>query len=302
MIKLFHIENYTINTGDYLNVLHDGIVQEFEHKFAEYVGAKYACGINSATNALFLAFLNQNRTIEVPSMIPPVVCNAILTSGNKVKFVDNTEWVGREYWLGGLLDSAQNVEKDIYRKNCVNELAVFSFYPTKPVGSIDGGMVVSNDKDKIDWFRIASMNGMEFARSNWDRRNIFPGYKFYMTSVQADIAMRNLEKLSSKNDVLAEIRQTYNKAFGYNNSSNHLYRILVSENTEFIKDMSGKFIQCGIHYKALSVDPVYSSGDSCPKSELEATQTVSIPFHENLTKTQVQYIIDTISPYVLSPQ
>ena len=29
----------------------------------------------------------------------------------------------------------------------------FSFYPTKPVGSSDGGIIVSNDKAKIDYLK-----------------------------------------------------------------------------------------------------------------------------------------------------
>ena len=35
----------------------------------------------------------------VPSMIPPVVCNAILTSGNKLDFNDDVVWVGDSYVL-----------------------------------------------------------------------------------------------------------------------------------------------------------------------------------------------------------
>lgn len=294
MIKLFNLENYVINTADYTNLLHDGVVKEFEDRFAEYVGAKYACGVNSATNAIFLAFLNKSSTVEVPSIIPPVVCNALLTSGNQIKFVDNVDWVGREYWLGGVLDSAQNVERDIYRKNCVNELAVFSFYPTKPVGSIDGGMLVSNDKDLIDYFRVLSMNGMEFATNNWYRKNIMPGYKFYLNSVQADIANRNLSKLDEKLEKLSEIREVYNRALGYNNISNHLYRIKVLDNQAYLREMHNHGIHCGIHYNALHLDPVYQTGDVCVKSAELSKQTVSIPFHEKLSKQEVRYVIDVV--------
>ena len=49
MIKLFHINNYDINTSRFSNLLHDDVVNEFEQNFANYVGAKYACSINSAT-------------------------------------------------------------------------------------------------------------------------------------------------------------------------------------------------------------------------------------------------------------
>ena len=46
-IKLFHIENYTVDTSKFNHVLHDSGVVEFEEEFAEYVGAKYACSIRT---------------------------------------------------------------------------------------------------------------------------------------------------------------------------------------------------------------------------------------------------------------
>ena len=56
------------------------VLSNFEKKIAEYVGAKYACAINSATNAIFLTFTMdyflKPRTIKIPCMIPPVVANS----------------------------------------------------------------------------------------------------------------------------------------------------------------------------------------------------------------------------------
>ena len=91
----------------------------------------------------------------LPSMIPPVVLNAIVTSGNKYSFNDNTDWVGDSYILHNfgdykIVDSAQKLEKNQFKSECDDcDLMVFSFYPTKPIGSSDGGMIVSNDFDKI---------------------------------------------------------------------------------------------------------------------------------------------------------
>ena len=76
----------------------------------------------------------------------------------------------------------------------------FSFYPTKPVGSSDGGIIVSNDKTKIDFLKNLSFNGMSFAKNNWDRKIIMPGYKFYLNSIQAFIADKNLDVLESKKE------------------------------------------------------------------------------------------------------
>ena len=96
MIQLFHINNHTIDTSEFSNLLHDEIVIEYEKEIANYVGAKYACAINSATNAIFLIFKMEEflnpRKITIPSIIPPVVANAIITSGNIVRFNDDVDW------------------------------------------------------------------------------------------------------------------------------------------------------------------------------------------------------------------
>ena len=54
MIQLFNINKHNIDTSEFSNLLHDKCVEEFEKKIAQYVGAKYACSVNSATSAIFL--------------------------------------------------------------------------------------------------------------------------------------------------------------------------------------------------------------------------------------------------------
>ncbi len=301
MINLFNIENYTIDTGKFNHILHDNLVNEFEQKIADFVGAKYACGVSSATNAIFLALLNKNTEIEIPSMIPPVVANAIITSGNKVKFTDNVEWVGDSYVLHNfedykIIDSAQKLEKDQFKKEANDkDLMMFSFYPTKPVGSIDGGMIVSNDKEKIDWFREATLNGMSFAKNNWERKINFPGYKMYLNSVQAFVANENFKKYENKLKTLKEIREIYNFWFKLNNTSNHLYRIEVEDNVKAMAKLKKEGLVTGIHYSCLHNHEVYGSNIKCPESEELAKHTLSIPFHEAMTVADINDVIRIIS-------
>ena len=122
MINLFNIPNHNIDTSDFNHYLHGDIVEEFESNFRDYVGAKYSCTVNSATNAIFLSLLGKDTTVNIPSMIPSVVCNAILTSGNKINFIDNTEWVGDSYILHQfedykIIDSAQKVSLNQFKRS-----------------------------------------------------------------------------------------------------------------------------------------------------------------------------------------
>ena len=266
MVNLFHIPNYRVDTSTFSHYLHGDIVTQFESKFCEYVGAKYACTVSSATNAIFLTMLNKQQIVNIPSMIPPVVANAIITAGNYINFTDNVDWVGDSYVLHKfddykIIDSAQKVDKNQFQKEANDEdLMIFSFYPTKPVGSSDGGIIVSNDYDKIKWFKEASMNGMSYAHNNWDRTIKFPGYKMYMNSIQCYIANQNLDKLDNKKENLSYVREQYNKSFNLSNTSSHLYRINVKNRDSFIEKMKEAGITCGIHYDALHLNSLYNDG------------------------------------------
>jgi len=302
MIQLFKVSNHKIDTSKFSNLLHDNVVEEFEKTIADYVGAKYACSINSATNAIFLSLLNKNVMVDLPSMIPPVVANAIVTSGNTINFVDNTEWVGDSYILHEfddykIVDSAQKLEENQFKKECNSEdLMLFSFYPTKPLGGSDGGMIVTDDYEKYKWFKSAVLNGMSFANNNWERKISFPGYKMYMNSIQAQICLNNFKTFEEKMTSLSFLSDIYNKELGYNNFSQHLYRIEVTDNQKFISKMKENNIVCGIHYSALHLNPVYNNGIKfdCDKSEKIQSRTVSLPMNEDLKDDDIFYIIDKV--------
>lgn len=311
MLNLFSTPKDVVDLSTFSHVLHGTIVTQFEEEFAHYVGAKYACSLNSATSAIFLilkTFQESSGIINVPSIIPPVVLNAILTSGHGIHFTDNVEWVGSSYVLHTynsgyrIIDSAQRVDHDQFNNEANdNDIMLFSFYPTKPIGSCDGGMVVSNNKDIIDQLKIASMNGMTLSVNSWDRTVMYPGYKMYMNSVQAKIALNGLRNLDSKKDTLKQIRDYYNEQLHVNNTSNHLYRINVSNNSRFIPYMKNSGVYCGIHYAATHLMPAYRNLDknpqSLPESEKVALATASIPFHSDMRMTDAEMVVEMIKRY-----
>jgi dTDP-4-amino-4,6-dideoxygalactose transaminase len=302
VIQLFNINNHIVDTSKYSHFLHDKGVTELEDTLKEYIGAKYACSINSATNAIFLSFLNKNTTVNIPSIIPPVVLNAVKTSGNKINFVDNIDWVGDSYVLHDfgdyrIVDSAQKLQKNQFKKECdPQDIMFFSFYPTKPLGGSDGGLIVSDDKEKIEWYRQAVLNGMSYSSNNWEREINFPGYKMYLSSIQADIVAKNFSLFEHKMRRLGEIVSFYNAELGYDNKSSHLYRISVDDNKSFISQMKEKGIVCGKHYDAMHKNPVYAGSSifNCPKSEEVEKTTVSLPMNEALTDEQIEHIVHTV--------
>ena len=304
MIPLFHINNHTIYTGNLGNHLHGPDVDEFTSNFCNYVGTKYGCPISSATNGIFLAFEGKEELVTIPSVLPPVVFNALHHAGQQIQYKDDVEWVGGSYELHDfgsykVVDSAQRVQRNQFEEVNDEDIMIFSFYPTKPVGGIDGGIIVSNDKDKIEYFKQRSLNGMSFAENNWDRNQISIGWKMYMNSFQAFIANQNLKLLDEKNSILESVCGLYNKAFGLNNNSRHLYRVNVGDREEVMKQLKELGIGTGVHYSPLHTQELYKLDIKLPKSEEDAKTTLSIPFNEKLKVADVDYIIKEVKSVIL---
>ena len=141
----------------------------------------------------------------------------------------------------------------------------------------------------------AVLNGMTYADNNWERGISFPGYKFYMSSIQAKIIMDNFKNFDKKMRSLGNLVDIYNKEFGYENTSKHLYRIEVLDNEKFIENMKRDGIICGIHYPALHQNPIYGKKiTKLSKSEKSQKRTVSLPMNEKLSFNETEYIIDKV--------
>jgi dTDP-4-amino-4,6-dideoxygalactose transaminase len=290
-------------------MIHGDIVDEFTENFCKHVGIKYGCAVDCATNAIFLVASEfPGLNYRVPTIMTPVVPQAFIQAGVSFQYTDNVSWVGHAYCLNPfdkmrIIDSAQAVNAmHNYIKN--DDIAIFSFYPTKPVGSSDGGMICSNNKSFIDRFKILSVQGTMPDVSSWNgRRYVDVGWKMYMNSFQAYIANENLKKLPEKLYKLENVCDQYNDAFKYENSSHHLYRIRVSRQNQFMHNMRDNGIACGIHYDCchglyVQRNPQnkysYYTVADLPKSCVEASHTVSIPFHEKLTEKEISKVIKCI--------
>lgn len=318
MIPLFKIYKPIIDYSKFTHNLHDRIVTDFENSFAKYMGVKYAIAVDSCTTAIYLTIkwvqwhYGTCQSANIPTMIPPVVLNALYHADSTICFNDDIKWVGSHYYLKkdsvfAVIDSAHEIDKNQvakFDKSVKGQLnpdkrwaALYSFYPTKPVAGLDGGMIITNNDIFNTWLRTAIMNGTSTGDS-WERQIEFPGWKAYMNTFQACAAYQQFARIDKKKLNLKEIRDYYNKKLKLKNTSDHLYRIKVKNNIEFIDKMKKNDIQCGIHYRCTHKEDAYKGHtvncDGLSKSERASNKTVSIPFHEDITIEMADHIIKKV--------
>jgi hypothetical protein len=134
------------------------VVDIFEKKVAEYAGSKYAVAVDNGTDALFLCltYLKKFDKVTIPKNTYVSVPSTLIQTGHKVEFQD-IEWSGI-YQLKPypIYDSCCRFQRGMYVQDSYQCL---SFHYKKILKMIKGGMILTNDEDAYNWFRVARAKG-----------------------------------------------------------------------------------------------------------------------------------------------
>jgi hypothetical protein len=162
-----------------------GWVTHFEIEMAKYCGSHFALAVDSNTNAIKLLFeyLNiKNQKIFVPKNTYVSVPSQIIHSGNIPYFID-LEWEG-EYQLYPypIWDSATRFRKNMHKTGTYQ---ILSFHLKKILNIGTGGMILTEDREFIEWARPKIYDGRDFKKMYADDDFQCIGYHMYMTPEQA---------------------------------------------------------------------------------------------------------------------
>ena len=225
--------------------------------------------------------------------------------------MDKILQIARSYNLYVIEDAAQ-AHGAKYKGKCVGSLGdvgCFSFYPTKNLGCMgDGGVVTTNN------YRVAKE--MEILRNVGQKtKNMHTllGYNSRLDEIQAAILRIKLQKLDAWNAKRRKISDYYNQELSglpvshqvitdAGVSSHHIYGLFTDKRDQLIKYLFSHNIGTGIHYPIpLHLQPCleylgYCEGDF-PVSEKSSRQTLSLPVYPELTRTEMRQIVDLIKQF-----
>lgn len=240
--------------------------------------------------------------------------------------MDSLRKIAHRYGLMLIEDAAHAVESR-YRGGKIGALgdaSCFSFYVTKNMTTIEGGMLCTDQDYIANKARVLSLHGM--SADAWSRFSdegykhydvIFTGFKYNMTDVQAAIGIRQLAKVDGWLQRRREIWARYDEAFAdlpclrpapeeaETVHARHLYTLLIDEATagitrdQFLQTLHRNGIGCGVHYRSLHVHPYYRKRfgfkpDDFPNAYYVGEHTASIPLSPHLTGEQVERIIGVV--------
>ncbi|MCP3684952.1 MAG: DegT/DnrJ/EryC1/StrS family aminotransferase [bacterium] len=196
------------------------------------------------------------------------------------------------------------------------DIAVWSFQAVKTLPAGDGGMITTNSHElyqmakNMRWLGVgkSTFDRTGDKKYSWDYDITGNGLKYYMTDLNAVLALGGLRRIDSLTARRREIQAKYNEAFAElagvivpEHSHTVQYYTLETVNRDTVSTrLAERKIATSVHFKPLSEMTYWKKAVKYP---LPVTSSVwpnllSLPCHDALKDDDVEYIIGTFEEIV----
>ena len=133
--------------------------------------------------------------------------------------IDRSAGIRRKAGVRVVHDCAHAIETEWQGKKAgsFDDVSCFSFYPTKNMTTIEGGMICTSDPEIIQQTRLMRNHGMWFEdawkrfadvkHQHYDIKTL--GFKYNMTDIQAGLGILQLERIEERYKIRNKIWKTY---------------------------------------------------------------------------------------------
>lgn len=230
--------------------------------------------------------------------------------------------IAKENNLSVIEDCAHAIGARRGKKHVGNfgDAGCFSFYPTKNITTIEGGMIITNSRKIADYVSSARNHGLSktlvqrySGGKPWDYDMIESGYNYRLDEIRSALGLSQLGRIKKLNTQRKKIFEYYNKRLNsvaglitpqsseLDDHVYHLYIMKVKKSSGVSRDeLFAKLQEYGIkttvHYKPLHMFTAFRKlrSDNLKNSERLYEEVISLPFYPNMPKKQQDYVIDCI--------
>jgi perosamine synthetase len=200
----------------------------------------------------------------------------------------------------------------------IGTMGIFSFTPTKPMTTGEGGMITTNDDKLAERCRLIKNFG-DTDKFKWD----LLGFNFRMPEVMGAMGLAQLKKLDEAVRIRREIAQKYTQVFSdidaiitpyvrkIEDINFQLYTIrlkadkLTCTRDEFIEKLSEVGVSARLYYPCLHRQKVFEG--ICEQTDTEFSNSIeyartalSLPIFPELTEEQIQHVISSVRQVALA--
>jgi len=200
------------------------------------------------------------------------------------------------------------------------DVGCFSFYPTKNITTIEGGMIISNSKSFLKKASLLRNHGLSktLVERNknakpWDYDVVIPGYNFRLDEVRSSLGISQIKKFKKFRDNRIKSAKYYNELFfkipgieliPYSNIKNHVYHLYIIKITKKFSMSRDKVhkklydlgIGTTVHYKPLHKFSIFKNLNDFDfkTSNQSFKECLSIPLFSSMTFKQQDYVVSSI--------
>lgn len=279
------------------------------------VGAKPVfCDIRKDTSNIDEAKIEQLITKRTRAIVP------VHFAGNPPE-MSKIYALAKKYKLLVIEDGAQALGAS-YGKNMIGssgaDMVTFSFHPVKSITTGEGGAMVTNNKKFYEKLLLLRSHGIQKDKKGFNVMTML-GYNYRLPDINAALGESQISRLADFIDARHRVVELYRKEFG------DFDKIILPEATMGARSAWHLFVirtksardrlplyrhlqKCGIgvnfHYPAVYSHPYYRKNGFAKTKLLNMDAyhetAITIPLFQDLTKTQVKYVVASIKEYFTS--
>ena len=200
-------------------------------------------------------------------------------------------------------------------------IGCFSFFPTKNMTTGEGGIITTDDDALANKIKTLAAHGIPRDKSKtdsrfWRRSATEAGYNFRLSNILAALGVEQLKKLDKMNDLRRQHASYLNQRLNKekiilpleDTDCYHVYQMYTiqvdpQKRDELVLKLKANDIAASVHFDP----PVhlqdfyqknYPNKISLPQTELLAQSILTLPMYPNLSKDQLDQIIETVNKLI----
>ncbi len=226
-------------------------------------------------------------------------------------------------------DSAHCLEarRDDVRPGSHSHCACFSFYATKNITCGEGGALATNDPELAERVRCLSRHGITTSAydrygkryQQWDMPAW--GWKYNLDNIRASLLLPQIRRLDGRWQRRRAVAEMYEQALAdlpdveYPRvaqpawSARHLFPIWVpaERRNDVLDGLQQRGVGTVVNYTAVHLLEFYRRAFGHQRGDLPAAEsigdrTLSLPFYPQLTRDQVEYVVDCVAAALGTPR
>jgi perosamine synthetase len=277
-------------------------------------GAKAICADIDSTLNISIKDIERKITKKTKAVI------VVHFSGVPCK-MNEIKKIVKKYNLKLIEDCAHAIGAKVDKKfvGTFGDTGCYSFFATKNMTTIEGGMITTNSKaiaNKVNSLRAhgitKSVSQRYGSKHPWDYDVNEPGYNFKLDEIRSSLGISQLSRLGKIIKKRQKIARYYDQKLknvkgieiSNLNDKNHVYHLYIIKITDEFRmsrnavheQLKNEGIQTTVHYRPIHEFSLFkkNKAEEFPNTTKAFAECLSIPFFVTITKKQQNYVIRKI--------